>query len=241
MAEQPLNSAVLVFDEFLAYLRQQGFIIGVDHYLRLQNLLNRISGECSPGELSTLLCPIFATSASQQQKFYKAFGAFFTSLQSVPAFPRGGAEDEQQSARAYGEVEQSPARGQWMKAAGLAFLAVLVTAVLWVISPVSPNQNANINNRNTNDNANQSIINNAGNRNERINNTNERPSGNKNSNPVPDPPPEPATRPNVSAASPPPLLGSSVRALIRTGATLGPLLIFLIYEYLRYKRRKLVL
>jgi hypothetical protein len=41
----------LIFDDFLTHLRGQGFEVGVDHYLRLQELLIRVSGECLPQDL----------------------------------------------------------------------------------------------------------------------------------------------------------------------------------------------
>jgi outer membrane protein OmpA-like peptidoglycan-associated protein/ABC-type nitrate/sulfonate/bicarbonate transport system substrate-binding protein/ABC-type amino acid transport system permease subunit len=67
----------LPFGDFLEYLRAQGFTIGVDDYLRLQQLLARLGGQCAPADLKTLLCPIFATSKKEQQLFYRAFDTFF--------------------------------------------------------------------------------------------------------------------------------------------------------------------
>lgn len=65
------------FEGFLAYLRRQGFIIGVDHHIRLQELLNRLGPGCQPADLKYLLCPLFATSEKQQQQFYRAFDSYF--------------------------------------------------------------------------------------------------------------------------------------------------------------------
>jgi len=75
----------LPFSEFLSYLHRQGFIIGVDHHLRLQTLLNKLGPDCMPDDLRYLLCPIFATNPKQQQQFYRAFDSYFNSLQSSAA------------------------------------------------------------------------------------------------------------------------------------------------------------
>lgn len=247
MAEPLRNSAVLVFDEFLAYLRQQGFVIGVDHYLRLQELLNKISGECGPGELSTLLCPIFATSHSQQEKFYRAFNSFFALLQSAPAATRGSVRGEEQTGQSDSGVNQSINRAGWKKPANLsAALGVLLVAAalaFWLINPGPiQNKNENINQQtNQNQNANQDINTNSENRNNQNRNSNRGETGNKNDNPAPTPSADSTARPNVSSPSPPALLGPELRTFIRIAATGAPVILFLLYEYVRYRRRKLVL
>ncbi len=63
--------------EFLEYLRLQGFIIGVDHHLRIQILLEMLGSDCSAFDLKTVLCPVFAINRKQQQKFYHAFDLYF--------------------------------------------------------------------------------------------------------------------------------------------------------------------
>lgn len=72
----------LAFGDFLEYLCRQGFTIGVGDYLRLQLLLNRISGDCTPSDLKTLLCPILATSKTQQEQFYTAVDTYFELFQT---------------------------------------------------------------------------------------------------------------------------------------------------------------
>jgi hypothetical protein len=74
---QAIESSGLMFGEFLELLRRQGFSIGIDHYLRLQELIDKSGGSCAPSDLKTLLCPIFATSRSQQELFYRTFDAYF--------------------------------------------------------------------------------------------------------------------------------------------------------------------
>lgn len=73
----------LAFGDFLEHLRRQGFVIGVGEYLRLQQLLNRISGDCAPSDLKTLLCPILATNKLQQEQVYNALDTFFDLFQAA--------------------------------------------------------------------------------------------------------------------------------------------------------------
>jgi formylglycine-generating enzyme required for sulfatase activity len=67
----------VAFGDFLDHLRSKGFVIGVDQQLRVQQLLARIEGECSPEDLPTLLGPIIATSEEEQRQFYQEFERFF--------------------------------------------------------------------------------------------------------------------------------------------------------------------
>src|SRR5436309_15668088 len=81
------GNLALPIDGFLSWLRRQGFIVGVDSQLRVQELLSRIGPECAPGELKTLLCPLFASNQEQQEIFYAAFDAWFTLLIAPSAPP----------------------------------------------------------------------------------------------------------------------------------------------------------
>ena len=67
----------LILDGFLPHLRQQGFDIGVDDYLRVQQLLAQPGFLCHPSELKMLLGPLFAVSEKQQQRFYESFDLYF--------------------------------------------------------------------------------------------------------------------------------------------------------------------
>jgi hypothetical protein len=73
------------FEGFISYLCRQGFIIGVDHYLRLQELLNKLGPGCEPAGLKYLLCPIFASNERQQQQFYRTFDLYFKPLEAAAA------------------------------------------------------------------------------------------------------------------------------------------------------------
>ncbi|MCP5050776.1 MAG: hypothetical protein GY940_26670, partial [bacterium] len=106
----PIESekVTLLFADFLAYLHRQGFIIGVDHHLRLQQLLNKLGPGCNPADLKFLICPIFAVSKKQQQQFYRAFDSYFKPLQAgigeEPLYKESEKEDPQE------EIEGIPKR-----------------------------------------------------------------------------------------------------------------------------------
>src|SRR6266849_3155855 len=79
------NRELLIFGDFLTHLRRQGLEIGVDHYLRLQELLSKASGDFAPQDLKTILCPILATSKAEQEQFHRAFDSYFGLFQSASA------------------------------------------------------------------------------------------------------------------------------------------------------------
>ncbi len=73
----------LPFEGLISNLRKQEFMIGVDHYLRLQELLNKLGPGCEPSGLKYLLCPIFAVNERQQQQFYRAFDLYFKPMEAA--------------------------------------------------------------------------------------------------------------------------------------------------------------
>src|SRR5436853_4437604 len=124
----PQNDRPL-FGELLEYLRQHGFSIGLDHYLRLQTLLDKIDGHCAPAELRTLFCPIFATSRSQQEQFYRIFDSYFDLFESAPEITETGEAVETEKAT---PLLKSPPRRKWpyvlMPVA--AAVAIIIVALL---------------------------------------------------------------------------------------------------------------
>ena len=76
------SSKALPLTGFIRLLQANGFTIGVDHHLRLQRLLNKIDKDISPGEIKTLLCPVFASSQKQQNLFMKLFDQYFKLFQT---------------------------------------------------------------------------------------------------------------------------------------------------------------
>ncbi len=71
----------LPFTEFLTHLTRLGFVVGVDHHIRLHTVLNTLGADCPPAQLKSLLCPIFATNAKQQKEFYRAFESYFKAFE----------------------------------------------------------------------------------------------------------------------------------------------------------------
>lgn len=67
----------VIFEGFLSHLRRCGFTIGIDHYLRVQTLVGRLGPDCSPADIETVLCPVFATNKEQQEGFYRAFEEYW--------------------------------------------------------------------------------------------------------------------------------------------------------------------
>jgi hypothetical protein len=71
------NDQHIPLKKFLDYLTGQGFVVGVDTHLQVNRLLNSIGNTITIPQLRYLLCPLFATSPEEQEKFYKLFDQYF--------------------------------------------------------------------------------------------------------------------------------------------------------------------
>src|SRR5262245_52470307 len=134
MRDTPTQTGPIVFGAFLERLKAMGFNIGVDDYLRVQQLLGQPDLLYGPAELKLLLCPLFATSEKQQKQFYEIFESFFTSA------PAAGSQPEpvkhQTDAASTSEAALLPVRkNKWpvysMAATGL----ILFVAFVWLVWP----------------------------------------------------------------------------------------------------------
>ena len=128
MSERKTNGSVPAFGNFLAYLRLQGFRIGLDHYVRVQELFERIGAKRNPDELRTLLCPLFATSEKQQKRFYEAFDSY-AELVQVPPPPPQPREPEKTKKP---EAEKNRARF-YLASAGSLLTVLLIGLALGVV------------------------------------------------------------------------------------------------------------
>lgn len=71
------NTYKVPFEEFVSYLRERDFQIGVDTYLKVKHLVNSLHGDFDPSRLKFLLCPIIANSQEEQDLFYLLFDEYF--------------------------------------------------------------------------------------------------------------------------------------------------------------------
>ncbi|MDM8516894.1 formylglycine-generating enzyme family protein [Desulfobacterales bacterium HSG16] len=115
----------LPFEGFIRHLKSQGFIIGVDHHLRLNSVLNLIGPDSKPKDLKYLLCPIFATNAKQQDIFYRTFDRYF----SFSAFQESYEKSVQKKVadKSFDDEIKEPAYGK--KRLYILFALLLVLAV----------------------------------------------------------------------------------------------------------------
>ncbi len=117
---------ILPFKDFLGHLKRQGFTIGVDHYLRLQALLNMLGKDSQLSELKYLICPVFAVNEKQQRQFYNAFDLYFK-----PIEPSTVKESEKQDV----SIEISP--GKLIRAKKWPYVLlgaiVIATSVYWYV------------------------------------------------------------------------------------------------------------
>lgn len=79
------HKIIFPFEDFVAYLQQNGYTIGINSYLRLQELVNHLGADSTAEQLKTILCPIFATNPEEQEKFFFLFDSYFAQFQSLDA------------------------------------------------------------------------------------------------------------------------------------------------------------
>ena len=84
-SRQPVSA----LDPFLEVLRANRFPAGLDHRLRLLQALDTWQGEFPPNRLRTLLCPLFATSAEEQRRFYELFDRHFPHFAAAETLTSG--------------------------------------------------------------------------------------------------------------------------------------------------------
>jgi TolB-like protein/Tfp pilus assembly protein PilF len=216
------NDPVLAFAGFLEQLSRQGFTIGVDRYLRLQELLNQIGGRCAPADLKTLLCPVFAVNKAQQKLFHEAFDSYFHLFQS-PAKkqdPGGAAIDWYPTV--LGGYQPMAVR-EWPYFLGGALVVVLILVVGLFILPKGPEE-------------------------ETLAQTPAARAAPQNPSPAkPNPPPVENAAPKPAAFPRSPCSESSSvfyqrgGIAVRLTLTLAPLVFFAFYEWYRFDRRRLAL
>ncbi|HEY6247324.1 MAG TPA: hypothetical protein VIX17_25465 [Pyrinomonadaceae bacterium] len=125
-----MPNSPLVFGDFLESLRLQDFSITISHYLRLEALLSRIGSDCRPQDLKTILCPIFATNETEQERFYKHYDQFYNYGSSIES----GAEVAESLDVPEPEEDQKQEADQKKNrralVIGLSIVAVIVAIVL---------------------------------------------------------------------------------------------------------------
>ncbi len=138
MRQTASNQTVIPFGDLLDSLRRQGIPVGVDHYLRIYALLERVADECSPQQLKTLICPLIATNKEQQEQVYRAFDQHFGLFNEavLPTVAEEAAELPITTALSTGAATPSPTRGagrrKLMIAGATLLAAVLTTAVIFI-------------------------------------------------------------------------------------------------------------
>ncbi|MFN0200971.1 MAG: hypothetical protein ACKVTZ_05595, partial [Bacteroidia bacterium] len=69
------------YEGFIHYLQNNNFNVGMDTYLRVQELVNHFEPNIPIQRLRHILCPIFAQSPEEQEKFYYLFDAYFSKFE----------------------------------------------------------------------------------------------------------------------------------------------------------------
>lgn len=223
----------LIFGELLDNLRQHGFALGLDHYLRLQTLLEKIGSQCAPDELRTLLCPIFATSRSQQDQFYRIFDSYFDLFEKATEPTETGETVEAEKAA---PLLQRPPRRKWpyIFAPVAAVIAISIVALLLFRTRQSEQSASN---QRSAANVSQTETSPASTQEEQ---TGAKTTDASQSVATTEHPATPQPAPQLTPP-PPPNFYERHQNIILFAITLLPLLVLLVYEWHAYARRNLLL
>jgi hypothetical protein len=121
---------------FIDFLRQRGFVVGIDRYSRLLSVVDRLGPDCSPADLKTIICPLVATSASEQDQFHQLFDAYFPHFATSESV-RGNADEAFAGAtrpapqHAAGILVRRSHRTMWI---ALSAMVVASIALVWFIN-----------------------------------------------------------------------------------------------------------
>lgn len=81
MSSKNQHNNLILFEDFIEFLRSKGYSVGVDTHVKVQHLLKEL-GDGYPAErLKTLLAPVLVSSDDQQEEFYRLFDDFFEKYQ----------------------------------------------------------------------------------------------------------------------------------------------------------------
>lgn len=69
----PINTKYHLLANLLSTLEADGFVLGTGKQLQVQELLRKLPDDLELESLKTILCPIFATSRQEQDRFYELF------------------------------------------------------------------------------------------------------------------------------------------------------------------------
>lgn len=137
MSDSSAQTDPVLLADFLDYLKVRGFDIGVDDYLRVQQLLLQPDLFRASVELKLLLCPLFATSEKQQKQFYDSFKAFFDHVSDEGNFRE--AVDPQANTNLSPEPSPLPAqksnRRNFVVAPTVMVIAVILAGGIWLVHP----------------------------------------------------------------------------------------------------------
>jgi TonB family protein len=116
--------------DLLAYLREQGFTVGVDTYARARRLMEH-SGARPPEDLKTILGPIFVNNPKQQEQFATAFDDY---VRHLPARLVGRAPSASDTGRGGADVAAVPKPRGRVRRRRLVAAAVLLAVAAALVA-----------------------------------------------------------------------------------------------------------
>ncbi len=124
----------LLFEGFIDYLNQQGFVIGIDTHVRVKRLMAKLDEKSySAQRLKYLLCPLFASDQEQQAQFYQAFDYYF----GADGLQFGKNHPEKQTNKDSQLILTKKTPKWWYVLGSLLLFSLLLTGIIFLWLPTN--------------------------------------------------------------------------------------------------------
>lgn len=125
-------SSFFPYEGFLEVLRDNGFSVGMDSYMRVQALTRKIDTRLESEKLKYLLCPLFAHNEKEQRKFYRLYDNYFQLVEQHADELAQGLIEEEPAEPEVPIRKKKSFKPNWTQISrwGFALLSILVSLYL---------------------------------------------------------------------------------------------------------------
>lgn len=129
------STTKLPFSDFIERLKRNGFMIGVDHYVRLQMVIKEFGPSTPPARLKYMLCPVFAVNRKQQELFYRLFDQYFDLYTAADGGPVVAPSDRREEGESAAEPKEPFTSRRLLWVSFGAIMSIVVAGLLWYFLP----------------------------------------------------------------------------------------------------------
>lgn len=124
-------------EAFLEELRAYGFPVGVNTYIEVQQILDKIAPGTPATQVKTLLAPIFVRNPQEQDKFYRLFDRYLAAYSDIsPVITLETPETREQEKRKQILKRLWGNMLKWLGNRWLLLALTLIVTAFWIIVPI---------------------------------------------------------------------------------------------------------